>query len=232
MSKQPASEFDVYHRTYREAVNRSVAFSGLSVEFFARAKIDYLIALIETLRPPAAAAALIDVGCGVGLQHALLSGRIKSIAGIDVSAACIATAAKSNPSATYVAYDGVSIPFADACFDVATALCVLHHVPVAQRVGLMREVRRVLRPGGIAVVFEHNPRNPLTIRAVGGCEFDQDAVLLRREEAESLMAAAGFREIETRFILAVPVAGRLLRAIDRLFSRLPLGAQYYTVARA
>ena len=44
-----------------------------------------------------------------------------------------------------------------------------------------------------------------------------------------LLQNAGFGEISTRYIFSVPAAGALLRKIDRLFSLLPFGAQYYTL---
>ena len=60
---------------------------------------------------------------------------------------------------------------------------------------------RVLRPGGIAAIFEHNPLNPLTRRVVSNCVFDEDAVLLRRRRARGLLRQAGL----------VPVRGPLHR---------------------
>jgi hypothetical protein len=70
------------------------------------------------------------------------------------------------------------------------------------------------------------------MHVVNSCEFDKNATLLRSREVETLLKKAGFRQIYTRFILTVPAKGSLLRKVDRLFARLPLGAQYYTVGRA
>jgi SAM-dependent methyltransferase len=203
----------------------------MKVDFFARVKVDYFVELIDSLRPPAARAEVIDVGCGVANSHPLLAGRIRRLAGVDVSQACIAEAAAQNPQNEYRPYDGHNLPFPDASFDAASAVCVFHHIPVAQRVGLARDVRRVLRAGGMFVIFEHNPLNPLTMHVVNNCEFDKDAVLLRRRETETLLNEAGFRDVYTRFILTLPAKGRMLRAVDQLFARIPLGAQYFTVGR-
>jgi SAM-dependent methyltransferase len=222
-------EFDAYDRTYSEAVDRALAFSGMRVDFFTRVKVDYLVDLIDRFRPPAAAAELIDIGCGVGNSHALLSGRVAKLAGVDVSSACIAQAAGRNPQNDYRAYDGLNLPYPDSNFDVASAVCVFHHIPIVQRIGLTREIRRALRAGGLFVIFEHNPINPLTRHVVSNCEFDAHAILLRSVEAESLLREAGFRQVDTRFILTVPAGTRTLRAVDQLFSRVPLGAQYFTV---
>jgi len=232
MQEGTPAEFDSYDRSYSEKVNRALAFTGMQVDFFARVKVDYLVELIGSLRPPAARAEVIDVGCGVANSHPLLASRIGRLTGVDVSQACIAKAAALNPQNEYRPYDGINLPFPDASFDAASAVCVFHHIPKAERVSLARDVRRVLRPSGLFAIFEHNPINPLTMHAVNKCEFDKDAILLRSHDAETLLDEAGFRDVDTRFILAVPARGRMLRAVDQLFSRLPIGAQYFTVGRA
>lgn len=232
MREGAPAEFDAYERTYSETVNAALAFSGMKVDFFTRVKVDYFVDLIESLRPPAARAEVIDIGCGVGNSHPLLAGRIGRLAGIDVSNACVNRAAEQNPGNEYKHYDGRTLPYPDESFDAASAVCVLHHIPIAQRLPLARDVRRVLRTGGIFAVFEHNPLNPLTRCVVNRCEFDRDAVLLRKQEAEVLLRDAGFRDVQSRFILAVPAKGSILGAVDRLLARMPLGAQYFTFGRA
>ncbi len=226
------AEFDAYDQSYSDTVSRAIAFSGLNVDFFTRVKVDYLVQLIETLKPPAARAEVIDIGCGVANSHPLLAGRIGRLAGVDVSRACIDKAADENPRNEYRVYDGMSLPCPNASFDAASAVCVFHHVPVANRLRLAKEVRRVLRPGGLFAIFEHNPGNPLTMHVVNNCEFDKEAILLRRSETEMLLKDAGFDQVDTRFILTVPVKGRILRKIDAFFAKMPLGAQYFSVGRA
>jgi SAM-dependent methyltransferase len=232
MPKSRSAEFDVYDRSYNETVNRALAFSGMRVDFSTRVKVDYLVELVDFLRPPAARAELIDVGCGVANSHPLLAGRIGRLVGVDVSQACIAVAAERNPQNEYRPYDGLNLPYPDASFDAASAVCVFHHIPIERRVGLACDVRRVLRSGGLFVIFEHNPFNPLTVHVVNNCEFDKDAILLKRRETEALLDEAGFRDVNTRFILTLPAAGRVLRIMDKIFAQIPLGAQYFTVGRA
>ena len=95
----------------------------------------------------------------------------------------------------------------------------------------MAEVKRTLRPGGLFVIFEHNPMNPLAMRTVNNCVFERDAVLLKSGEAESLMSQSGFRGVRSRFFLTIPSFNKATRAIDQLFGGVPLGAQYFTVGR-
>jgi ubiquinone/menaquinone biosynthesis C-methylase UbiE len=90
-------------------------------------------------------------------------------------------------------------------------------------------LRRVVKPGGIALVFEHNPYNVLTRYVVSSCEFDQHAVLLSAHKIRRLLQDAGFTSVISRHILTIPAANRALQNIDRLFGQVPLGAQYYTL---
>lgn len=226
------SEFDAYDQTYSETINRALAFSGMRVDFFTRVKVEYFVDLIESERKPAQKAEVLDIGCGVANSHPLLAGRVGRLAGVDVSRACIARASETNPGNEYKVYDGRNLPYANGSFDVASAVCVFHHVPIAQRLPLAREIRRVLRQDGLFVIFEHNPLNPLTRHVVSKCEFDKDAILLRSHQAETILAEGGFRDVVSRYILTVPAAGSALRAMDKLFSRLTIGAQYFSVGRA
>jgi hypothetical protein len=108
----------------------------------------------------------------------------------------------------------------------------MHHVNPQERSSFVAELRRVTRPGGIAVVFEHNPLNLLTRRAVSNCVFDEGVVLLPHKETESLLRHEGFDVYPSRFILLVPAFTKSLGRVDRLFSKLPLGAQYFTCGTA
>ncbi len=56
--------------------------------------------------------------------------------------------------------DGRRSPFADATFDAAWALFVLHHVTPAEQRVMLDEVRRILRPGGVFVLAEDTPGTP------------------------------------------------------------------------
>jgi SAM-dependent methyltransferase len=224
-------EFDAYSQNYNEQINDVLKFSGLKIDFFARVKNDYLIDILNFRPGGAAAAKILDVGCGVGNAHRQLVGCVAKLAGIDVSPASIAVARERNPGIEYECFDGLHLPYADNTFDVAFAVNVFHHVPVSNRHALALEIGRVLRSGGLFAVFEHNPLNPVTMHVVKNCAMDNDAVLLNRRDTEKLLRAAGFQDIQTRFILAIPAASPFLRKIDRCFSWLPLGAQYYTLGR-
>ena len=105
------------------------------------------------------------------------------------------------------------------------------HGLASERPSLVEEIRRVTRPGGLVAIFEHNPWNPLTRKAVRDCPFDEDAVLLSRPEAKRLVRGAALDRVESPFIIFFPRQGELRDRIERRLAWLPLGAQYYVAGR-
>jgi hypothetical protein len=107
---------------------------------------------------------------------------------------------------------------------------VLHHVPVAERRGLLSRLRTKLRPGGRLFVFEHNPLNPLTRHAVDTCPFDENAVLIRAPKMRRRVLDAAFASATINYRIFFPHALRGLRGLEPRLTWLPLGAQYYVRA--
>jgi SAM-dependent methyltransferase len=227
--KPTEAEFDAYASSYKEHVDKALAFSGLKVDFFTKVKTNYIADIIN--KSFGGEVDLLDVGCGIGNYHDTLRSHARTLTGIDLSEASIGLARANHPDVIYKTFDGITIPFAPGGFDMAIAICVFHHVAPAQRLELAKEIRRVIRPGGIFAIFEHNPNNPLTMRVVNRCEFDRDAVLLRSGEAEQLMRDAGFDTVSSRFILSIPTWNKFSRMIDVAMGAARLGAQYFTVGR-
>ena len=100
----------------------------------------------------------------------------------------------------------------------------LRHAPRSSRMAhFMNEMRRVVRPGGLVCVIEHNPLNPLTRLAVTRCAFDRDAVLLRAGKTRQLLRDAGLRQVSHRISCAVSVAPSPPRLVST-FVRRPVHA--------
>jgi len=220
--------FDSYKATYGDVVEQSINFSSLKHNFFLAAKAEHLRRLIDErgLREGGRAVSALDVGCGIGSLHPHLDGIFDSLSGCDISAESIARASEERPGIDYRWYDPPRLPYDDGTFDLAFASCVVHHVPPDSWSKFLSEMRRVVRPGGVVSIIEHNPLNPLTRLAVFRCPFDEDAVLLSARKARRLLREAGFKDIRDEHILLLPSDRPLAKRIERAFSALPLGAQY------
>ena len=219
--------FNEYNKKYSETVNESISFTGFDVDYFTRVKSDYIKDLCENFSSSESSLKALDVGCGVGNFHRLIGGTFQELHGVDVSSKSIEIAKSHNPDVEYMSYNGKVLPYENNTFDLTITICVLHHVPQDQWDNFISELRRVLKKGGKALIFEHNPRNPLTLRAVNRCPFDADAVLLDQKKTESLLISSGFRNISKQYILSVPAGSRLMRVVDKYLSFLGIGAQYY-----
>jgi SAM-dependent methyltransferase len=225
----PGAEFDRLEGSYEQLVEHSIAFSGRSHDFFLEAKARRLLELARRLLGDPGEVRALDVGCGEGLFDSYL-GELGGLEGVDVSPPMVEAARVRNPNRSYHVADGTRLPFEHDAFDLSFAVCVLHHVEPNEREPFVAELGRVTRPGGLVVVFEHNPWNPLTRLAVARCPFDEDAVLLARRETTRRLRAGGLRPIESSYILFVPWNGRVVSAAERVLAPVPLGAQYYVAA--
>ncbi|GAA4133225.1 class I SAM-dependent methyltransferase [Aminobacter aganoensis] len=223
-----AELFDRYGPRYGEVVARSISFSGLGHDFFLVAKARLLAREVDVrgLRATGKPLGALDIGCGVGALHSHLTHVFDSLHGCDLSEASIDRARKDHPHNAYDLCMPARLPYADGSFDFAFASCVLHHVQPETWASFIDEMRRVVRPGGIACLIEHNPYNPLTRLAVLRCPFDEDAVLLNARKAKALFRDAGLSEITTQHFLLFPSDRPLASRLETALAAFPLGAQY------
>jgi SAM-dependent methyltransferase len=102
-----------------------------------------------------ALARLLEIGCGMGTDLLQFARGGAEVTGIDLTARSIEISrqhfAVYGARGDFAITDGESLPFADESFDVVYSNGVLHHTP--DTAGAVREVYRVLRPGGEARVM-------------------------------------------------------------------------------
>jgi SAM-dependent methyltransferase len=229
------AEFDKFAAEYRTLHAESIKASGESPEYFAEYKIvDVAAELARARGGVVERAAVLDFGAGVGYSVPFFDRHMPRarVTCLDVSQKSLDIgAARHAGAADFRHFDGKRIPYADGTFDVALASCVFHHIPHAEHVELLAEIRRVLAPNGLLLVFEHNPLNPLTRHAVNTCIFDEHAVLVRAPVMRGRALAAGFAAADVRYRIFFPHWARGLRPIEKWLTWLPLGAQYYVRAK-
>lgn len=228
------AEFDRHAASYRALHERNISISGEEPGYFADYKMRDFKALVSEAGLPLTGRYL-DFGCGIGtsvgpfLQH-MPEARLVCA---DVSAESLALSKQMHGDVVDHALmpDG-KLPFDAAEFDGAFACCVFHHIPPEQHYHALNELRRVLKPGGLLMVYEHNPFNPLTVHAVRTCPFDENAVLLTASTLLRSCDAAGLRRYRHAYRVFFPAALARLRSLEDRLRWLPLGAQYFVALRA
>lgn len=226
------AEFDAYVDEYDAQHAQSVRLSGEDPEFFAEYKAkEAARVMADTGTPPQR---IMDFGAGRGncIAHLQRAFPDAALTALDVSSRSLThCAARAIRPLETVCYDGQTLPFADASFDLVFTACVFHHIPAEDHIRLLAEIRRTLAPKGRFILFEHNPWNPLTRHAVATCPFDANAVLISAPEMRRRLRAAGFGDVGLKWTLFFPAFAAPLRPLERMLGWLPLGAQYCLVAR-
>jgi ubiquinone biosynthesis O-methyltransferase len=183
---------------------------------------------------------VLDVGCGGGFMAVALAERGSRVTGVDPSRRSVASALRAAdrrniPIACCVGR-GECLPVRDDAFDVVVCVDVLEHLADVDSV--LREVRRVLRPGGL-FLFDTINRNPLasfvivalaeTILRLLPTGTHDPALFIRPEELRQKLEAAGFRV--GPFVGMGPIGLTRRRGIT--FGRLPTTTiQYLGAATA
>ncbi|APV44759.1 demethylmenaquinone methyltransferase / 2-methoxy-6-polyprenyl-1,4-benzoquinol methylase [Dehalogenimonas formicexedens] len=103
---------------------------------------------------------VLDICCGTGSTTAIIAEEVNQgkIIGVDLSPDMLAVARKKVP-AQWVGFERASVdalPFGDNSFDAVLCTYGLHEIPRAIRAGALKEVFRVLRPGGKFMTMDYN----------------------------------------------------------------------------
>lgn len=125
----------------------------------------YLAALMNV---PVERAHVLDLACGSGLHALAWAERGARVTGIDFDHALLEASrtrlergAPGAPPARWVSGDATRMPFREASFDVVFCNSLLEHVPAWDRV--VSESARVLKPGGLYVVYTTNRSCPYQV---------------------------------------------------------------------
>jgi ubiquinone/menaquinone biosynthesis C-methylase UbiE len=161
---------------------------------------------------------VLEVAVGTGLNLPLYQGGV-TITGVELSPAMLAQArqraADHGVEADLRQADAQALPFDDASFD--TAVCTLSLCTIPDPAATIAEMRRILRPGGLMLLFDHIGSNwwpiwavqrlveQFTVRAAGEYQTRRQLPLVR---------AAGFDIVETQRLKA--------GTVERIAARKPI----------
>ena len=225
------AEFDLLADEYHDQHKANVAITGEGPEYFAEYKIADLAALVR--EQGLAARQILDFGSGIGNSVPFFRKHFpqSELHCGDVSARSIEIAQTRFPGKENYALISSSIPLPSESQDIVFSACVFHHIPHEEHQHWLAELLRVTRPGGLLAIFEHNPLNPLTVRAVNTCPLDVNARLIRGATMRQRAVAGGWKSASVDYKLFFPSVLRSLRPLERHLGWLGLGAQYRMAAR-
>jgi SAM-dependent methyltransferase len=222
-----SAEFDRFADEYDAQHRANIAITGESPDYFAA----YKIAEFAGFSPERQVGPLriLDFGSGTGnalpfFRQYFPGARLTCA---DPSSRSIAMSRQRFPgSEEYSIIEGREIQHDAASFDMAFSACVFHHIPPREHAHWLVELLRVIRPGGLLTIFEHNPLNPLTVRAVNTCPFDENAILIRAKTLLRSLGDAGWASPLLRYHVFFPRPLAKLRPLEKHLGWAPLGAQY------
>jgi SAM-dependent methyltransferase len=155
---------------------------------------------------------VLDVGCGNGgyLGTLRARGHRGLTCGADLSVGMLHSARRATDGPLLVS-DAQALPFADDSFDVALAMHMLYHLP--DRAAAISELRRVLRPGGVALVVTNYAAHLEELdRLIAACAIAVGIAELPARGSVAFEMDTGAAELEAAFasVTAHPFVGELV----------------------
>jgi SAM-dependent methyltransferase len=104
--------------------------------------------------PPEESLQVLDAGCGVGTNIPWLApfAGSRRIQAMDIAPAAVAACHRSAPRTDVVRASVTELPYPDGVFDLVTSMDVLQHLTASDAARAVKEMFRVLRPGGRVLV--------------------------------------------------------------------------------
>ena len=179
--------FNQWALTYEQSIMQRLLFSPVHT------KMLYLLVSEGTKESPKC---ILDVGCGTGrfLRAASILWPQAQLLGVDPAEQMVLEAARLNPQANFKVGFAESLPFPDESADIIVSSLSFHHWEDHQK-GI-HEIARVLRPGGLFCLADHNMLLAKLWREK----------VKSRKEIQTFMIKAGFtvrrrQELGLRFVL-------------------------------
>ena len=115
-----------------------------------------LVEFFNNPESPAQPKRILDLGCGTGRHLVFLEDRGYETYGMDISANGLIYARdwlqkKGHPARVLIA-DMTSLPYPPSSFDIIISMYVIHHNPLADLRLTVREIYRLLHPGGLILL--------------------------------------------------------------------------------
>jgi SAM-dependent methyltransferase len=161
-------------------------FEELAHKPFDRQLLDRFVARVRAVGPAC------DMGCGPGHVARYLHEQGIQVMGIDLSPAMVSCARRLNPEIEFKQGDMRSLDIENGAWGGIAAFYSLIHIPKHEVVNVLRELKRVLRPGGGLLLAFHVGDDVVHLDEWWGQEVSVDFIFFRPEEMSGFLTSAGF----------------------------------------
>ncbi len=228
------NEFDPYASKYREVINSACCASGEDYDFFIRFRVERIKRKLIESGTSINNLRIFDLGCGIGVAERILREQFNDaiIFAADPSSESIAEARRQGLSGIeFICASGEELPLDDHSIDLIYSNGVFHHAPPENRSAVLRELCRILKPGGQVFISENNPANPLMMQAMAKNPFDLNTRAIRPGDLAALVSESGFSCVKVFYYFWFPHWLRFLRWSESVLEWVPFGAQYFVWAK-
>jgi SAM-dependent methyltransferase len=170
---------------------------------------------VRALVDPQPGERVLDLGCAAGAVSHFLSTLGCETVGVDAEPRAVDKARELFPDLQFQLANVARLPFDEASFDKAVAADLVEHLDDDSFAAMLRETRRVLRPGGTLSIYTPNPKHPierLKSRNLILAENPTHIGLRTERRLEDMLGSAGF---DVEVVTWRPSFIRGLRLVER-----------------
>ena len=199
--KEPSLSYDITAHLYSLFTGMLFVFTGvMEKQFRKRVYLEFL--------PLNDGHKILDICCANGFGTGILASTFPNctIKALDLNPHMISFARKNNTLLNNVHFqvgDCTQLPFPDNSFDMLTSFLALHELPTNLLNSAMKEITRVLKPGGFLFVFELNAPDPIPLKlhwlySIFRLFEDEAAARFMITAQENLIEPFGFKMVKRK----------------------------------
>lgn len=218
-------DFNSYGNDYNKIMEEQHKKFG-DISYYSEYKVKIIKDNIKNNKEPK----ILEFGCGIGrnLKYLFDISVDSEVYGFDISTESLKIAKNENPKAIIIEDEKCLYKMQEK-FDLIFVAGVYHHIEPSFRDKITKNLRELLTKNGQLIIFEHNPYNPITRHLVNTCEFDSDAILIKKNDLLELFTRNKFIVQSSGYTLFFPPKLKFFSFLEKYIKWIPLGGQYYAI---
>jgi 2-polyprenyl-3-methyl-5-hydroxy-6-metoxy-1,4-benzoquinol methylase len=213
---------------YDDAFMDKMAGAYLEQTRWTRLRLSALMPLVE----PRPGDRILDLGCAAGALTHFFSQQGATVTGIDSEPKAIEKARSLFPDLEFALADVSKLPQADHSIDKAVAGDLVEHLDSPTLNAMLRELRRVLVPGGTISIYTPNPKHLIERLKAHDFVLAQNPTHIGLRTSDQLVAALERNGFTVDRAGWTPSFFPVLRTVERLLGRVSESFRYRLVIRA